>query len=122
MEISVKKDKVLGGFLVPVIIIEILFILMLPAYIVDKCAISGIIRYLCVIPMVISILVGEIVFKIPFVIYVILLVIYTASSWTWILKQKKGSASYYILWLLLGLLSVFLYHKLEPLYHAMFNG
>lgn len=58
-------------------------------------------------------------YHIPLGIYIVMLVIYTAVSWRWIWKLKKGNAVYAIVWIVLCILSILLYWKIGELYHAM---
>lgn len=59
---------------------------------------------------------------IPIGVYIVILVIYTVVFWTWILKQKKGNAMYFVVWLVLCVLSIFMYWKWGELYSIIMWG
>ena len=65
---------------------------------------------------------GSLFYYIPIGVYVAILVVYTVVSWRWILRRKKGNAMYFIVWLVLCVLSILLYWKFEPEYYIMLNG
>lgn len=59
---------------------------------------------------------------IPVGVYIMILIVYTVVSWTWILKQKKSNAMYFIVWSVLCVLSILMYWKWGDLYHGMMYG
>ena len=59
---------------------------------------------------------------IPIGVYIVILVVYTVVSWTWILRQKKGNAVYFIVWFVLCVLSILMYWKWGDLYLGMMYG
>ena len=58
---------------------------------------------------------------IPTGVYIAMLVVYTVVSWTWILRRKKGNAMYFIVWLVLCVLSILMYWKWWEIYYIMIN-
>ena len=59
---------------------------------------------------------------IPTSVYIVILIVYTVVSWTWILRQKKSNAMYFIVWFVLCALSILMYWKWGDLYHGMMYG
>ena len=58
---------------------------------------------------------------IPTGVYIAMLVVYTVVSWTWILRRKKGNTMYFIVWLVLCVLSILMYWKWWEIYYIMIN-
>lgn len=61
-------------------------------------------------------------YYIPIGLYIGILIVYTVISWTWILWQKKGNAIYFIIWFVLGVLSILMYWKWGELYYILLNA
>lgn len=61
-------------------------------------------------------------FHIHLLAYIGMIIVYTVISWTWIIKKRKGSRYYFILWLFLCTLSIILYWRFAPEYHSMLEG
>lgn len=61
-------------------------------------------------------------YHIPIGVYIAVLAVYTVVFWTWILIKKKGTAMYFIVWLVLGVLSILLYWKCGDLYYCFLNA
>ena len=118
-----KKKRLL---LVPLIFIVLLYV---PVMILDIISIA----YIQELPEVLRITFWEILgisvviwaiffYYIPIGVYIAMLVVYTVVSWRWIQRRKKGNAMYFIVWLVLCVLSILLYWKFEPEYYIMLNG
>ncbi len=68
----------------------------------------------------ISMLIWWVLFlHIPLGVYIALLVAYTVVSWTWVLRRKRGNAKYFIVWIVLCVLSILMYWKWGVIYHSM---
>lgn len=61
-------------------------------------------------------------FYIPTVLYIVLAAVYTVISWICILRKKEGSVLFFIVWLILCIVSILLYWKLRWLYYGMITG
>lgn len=61
-------------------------------------------------------------YHIPIGVYIAILAIYTVVSWAWILWKKKGTAMYFIVWLVLGVLSILMYWKYGDMYYCFLNA
>lgn len=67
---------------------------------------------LCVSILCISMLIWCVLFLyIPIGVYIAMLIVYTVVSWTWILRRKKGNAMYFIVWLVLCVVSILMYWR-----------
>ena len=124
-----NKDKKLPLLLAPLIFMVLLHVPVMIGYIAYECMnvnILGspvVIRITFVAILSISVLIWCVTFyHIPIGVYIAMLAVYTVVSWTWILKRKKGTAMYFIVWLVLCVLSILLYWKFEPEYYGMLNG
>lgn len=124
-----KRDKRIQLLLVPVIIMVIIHI---PAMIltiseenmnINIYATPNIIKVPFIAMQSISMLIWATFFYyISIKIYTVLALLYTCVSWTYILRQKKGSVVYFAIWVILYLISILLYWKFAPEYHSMLNG
>ena len=123
------KDKKSPLLLVPLIFMVLLHVPVMIEYIAYECmnvnilASPEVIRITFLAILSISVLIWCVTFyHIPIGVYIVILVVYTVVSWKWILKRKKGTAMYFIVWFVLGVLSILLYWKFEPEYYIMLNG
>ena len=121
-----NKDIKLRLLLLPFIFMVLLFV---PAMIFDIALdvyfLGGgvVLSNPCVVILGISLLIWAILFHyIPTSVYIAIVAVYTAVSWTWILRQKKGNAVYFIVWFVLCVLSIFMYWKWGPEYYMMIHG
>lgn len=71
-----------------------------------------VISYLGMTIVIIAALIWNATFAyIPIEAYIVILFIYSVVSWIWIMKQKKWNVIYFLVWIVLGVLSVFLYWR-----------
>lgn len=121
-----NQDKKLPLLLVPLIFIVLLYVPVMILDIIPNVYIQQmpeVLRITCVLILGISVLIwASFFYYIPIGVYIALLVVYTVVSWRWILRQKKGGAMYFIVWLVLCVLSILLYWRWEPEYYSMING
>ena len=117
-----KKKRLL---LVPLIFIVLLYVPAMIYDIVPNEYIEEMPEVLwnpCVSILCISMLIWCALFVyIPTGVYIAMLVVYTVVSWTWILRRKKGNAMYFIVWLVLCVLSILMYWKWWEIYYIMIN-
>ena len=78
-------------------------------------------------PFMIVLLVSNVIWIIlfsfiPTPVYVVMLVVYTFVSWRWIMCQKKMSMLYCATWVVLCIVSIFLYWKYGEGYRSMILG
>ena len=110
-----KQDKKLLLLLLPLIFVVLLVVPLLILDIVPRSYIQG-------MPDVIwgtyALILGTSMviwclffYYIPTGVYIAILVVYTVVSWRWILKSKKGNVMYFIVWLVLCVLSILMYWK-----------
>ena len=118
-----KKKRLL---LVPLIFMVLLhvpvmiFKIILNAYIQE---IPEVLRIICFPILCIPVMIwGSLFYYIPIGVYIAMLVVYTVVSWRWIFRRKKVNAMYFIVWLVLCVLSILLYWRWEPEYYSMING
>lgn len=120
-----NKDKKLRLLIAPLIFIIILFIPgMIREFTPDGYIqeMPDVLWHLFVDVEIWAVIIWAILFHyIPTGLYIVMLIIYTVVSWRWILKQKKGNALYFIVWLVLCVLTIFLYWKIGDLYYAMIH-
>ena len=120
-----NQDKKIRLLLAPLILIVLLYV---PVMIYDIIPIA----YIQAMPellrtifwLILCISVGvwcTFFYYIPIGVYIMLLVVYTGVSWTWILRRKKGDAMYFIVWLVLCVLSILMYWKWGPEYYSIIN-
>ena len=74
------------------------------------------------IKWILIILWAALFYYIPLGVYTVLVFFYTGITWGWLFKQKKGNVAFAVLWLVLCILSILMYWKIGPLYHAIMNG
>ena len=120
-----NRDKKLRLLLVPLIFMVLIHIPMMiydiapNAYIQEMSEVLWTIFWLIIC---ISVLIWCVTFyHILIGVYIAILVVYTVVSWIWIWKQKKGNVMYFIVWFILGALSILLYWRLGPQYYSMIN-
>ncbi len=116
-----NKDKKLCLLLVPLIFIILLFVpgmIFVPK--ADAQGMPEVIWNISFLMLALAFIIWTILFYyIPIGVYIAMLAVYTVVSWTWILKRKKGTVMYFIVWLVLCVLSIYMYWKWGDLYHAM---
>lgn len=107
-----KKKRLL---FVPLIFIVLLHVPAMILVIAPKAYLLGGgigLRNPCVLILGISMLIWWALFlHIPIGAYIALLAVYTCASWTWILRRKKGNAMYFIVWLVLCVVSILMYWR-----------
>lgn len=115
-----NKDKKLRLLLLPLIF---MVLILVPVMIYDIVPIAYIqkvpyiLRSLFFLILVILGAIWCVTFDhIPTGVYIVILVVYTVVSWTWILKRKKGDVMYFIVWFILCVLSILMYWKWGDLY------
>ncbi len=115
-----NKDIKLSLLLVPLIFMILLFVPAMIEGIVPNAYIQGmpdVIERTCLLILVTSMIIWCLFFLyIPTGVYIAILVVYTVVSWRWILRSKKGNAIYFIVWLVLCVLSILMYWKWGPEY------
>ena len=121
---TMNKDIKLCLLLVPLIFIILLFVPVMIEGIVLNAYTQGMpdVIWHIFVGMLLgpAFLIWIILFyHIPIGVYIAILTVYTVISWTWILKRKKGNAMYFMVWLVLCVLSILMYWKWGPEYHAM---
>ena len=122
-----NKDIKLRLLLVPLILMVLIFVPVIIwenvpyyAYIWEM---PYLIRFLFLLMDHISMAIwGFIFIHIPISVYIVILVVYTVVSWTWILRQKKGDAMYFIVWFVFCVLSILMYWNWDDAYYIMFYG
>ncbi len=119
-----NADKIL----VPLIFMVLLFIPVLFADIAPERInafindMPEVVRNLHLVMLIIAMLIWCVTFYyVPINVYIAVVAVYTVVSWTWILMRKKGTAMYFIVWFVLGVLSILLYWRLGPIYYSMIN-
>ena len=121
-----SQDKKIRLLLVPMIFTILLYVPVMILYTISDAYIQEmpeVLWNLCVSILCTSMLIWCVLFlHIPIGVYITMLVVYTVVSWTWILRQKKGNAKYFIVWFTLGVLSILMYWKWWELYHDMISG
>ena len=121
-----NKDKKLRLLLAPFIFIIILFIPGMIRVITPDGYIKGMSDALWNIFLAVEcpvLIIWAILFYyISTSLYIAMVVVYTVISWTWIHRKKKGNVLYFIVWLILCVVSILLYWKLRWLYYGMING
>lgn len=118
-----NQDKKLRLLLAPMIFVILLFVPLMLIDIIPNAYKQGILTglyypgymILCTTWVIWFIL----FYHIPIGVYIAMLVIYTSVAWTWILRQKKGKVVYFLVWLVLGVLSILMYWKWGELFHIM---
>ncbi len=123
-----NQDKKLRLLLVPLIFMVLLFIPVLFADIAPERInafindMPEVVRNLHLVMLIIAMLIWCVTFYyVPINVYIAVVAVYTVVSWTWILMRKKGTAMYFIVWFVLGVLSILLYWRLGPIYYSMIN-
>ena len=123
-----NQDKKLRLLLVPLIFMVLLFIPVLLADIAPERInafindMPEVVRNLHLVMLIIAMLIWCVTFYyVPINVYIAVVAVYTVVSWTWILMRKKGTAMYFIVWFVLGVLSILLYWRLGPIYYSMIN-
>ena len=110
-----KQDKKLLLLLVPLIFVMVLVVPLLILDIVPRSYIQGmpdVIWGTYALILGTSMIIWCLFFYyIPTGVYIAILVVYTVVSWRWILRSKKGNAMYFIVWLVLCVLSILMYWK-----------
>ena len=61
-------------------------------------------------------------YYIPTIVYILMVLLYTFFSWKWVVTQKKSNAFFFILWIILSIVSIILYWKFKPEYFSILNG
>ncbi len=116
------SDKKKHLLLVPLIFIVLLHVPAMILAMAPKAYLLGgaVFWNPCVLILGISMLIWWALFlHIPIGVYIALMVVYTVVSWIWILRRKKGNAVYFIVWLVLCVLSMLMYWKWGIIYHSM---
>ena len=110
-----NKDIKLPLLLVPLIYMVLLHVPAMILDIVPNAYIQGmpdVIERTCLLILLISMIIWCLFFYyIPTGVYIAILVVYTLVSWRWILRSKKGNVMYFIVWLVLCVLSILMYWK-----------
>ena len=118
-----KQDKKLYFLIVPLIFMILLFVPAMIFDIVPNAYIQGmpdVIERTCLLILITSTIIWCLFFLyIPTSVYIAILVVYTVVSWRWILRSKKGNEIYFIVWLVLCVLSILMYWKWGPEYCIM---
>lgn len=122
------KDKKYLFFL-PIIFILLLFIPVLFGDIAPERINGSInslpetIRRIYLFFLLLSTLIWCVTFYyIPTGLYIVILIVYTGLSWTWILKKKEGDRIFFVAWFVLGIVSILLYWRLSPVFCEMIHG
>lgn len=119
----INKDKKLRLLLVPLLFIVLLYVPVMILKFIPNTYMQEMpeeLRVPCALILCIAMLVWCALFlHIPIGIYIAILVVYTVASWTWILRRKKGNAKYFIVWIVLSVLSILMYWKWGVIYHSM---
>ncbi len=109
------QDKKMRLLIVPMIFTILLYVPVMILYIISDAYIHEmpkVLWNLCVSILCISMLIWCVLFLyIPIGVYIAMLVVYTVVSWTWILRRKKGNAMYFIVWLVLCVVSILMYWR-----------
>ena len=110
-----KQDKKLLLLLVPLIFVMVLVVPLLILDIVPRSYIQGmpdVIWGTYALILGTSMIIWCLFFYyIPTGVYIAILVVYTVVCWRWILRSKKGNVMYFIVWLVLCVLSILMYWK-----------
>ena len=122
-----NKDIILRLLLVPLILMVLIFVPVIIwenvpyyAYIWEM---PYMLRFLFLLMNHISMIIwGSIFIHIPISVYIVILVVYTVVSWTWILQQKKGDAMYFIVWFVFCVLSILMYWNWDDTFYIMLCG
>ena len=122
----VNQDKKMRLLLVPLIFVVLLYVPVMISDIISWAyiqEISEVLWFIFAAILDISTIIWCALFVyIPTGVYIAMLVVYTVVSWTWILRRKKGNAMYFIVWLVLCVLSILMYWKWWEIYYIMING
>lgn len=122
----VNQDKKMRLLLVPLIFVVLLYVPVMISDIISWAyiqEISEVLWFIFAAILDISTIIWCALFVyIPIGVYIAMLVVYTVVSWTWILRRKKGNAMYFIVWLVLCVLSILMYWKWWEIYYIMING
>lgn len=114
-EETVDQDKKMRLLLVPMIFTILLYVPVMILYIISDVYIQEMpeaLWNLCVSMLCISMLIWCVLFLyIPIGGYIAMLIVYTVVSWRWILRQKRGNAMYFIVWLVLCVVSILMYWR-----------
>lgn len=121
-----NQNKKIRLLLLPLIFIVLLHVPAMILAIAPNAFLLGgavVFRNPCVLILCVSALIWCCLFYyIPIEVYIVILAVYTIVSWRWILRQKKGNTLYFIVWILLCVLSILMYWKWWELYHDMISG
>ncbi len=126
---TMNKDKKLCLLLVPLIFMVLIFVPVIIFEIAPRTFIQKMpdVLFALLNPfvLILGILGGGIwcvtFDHIPVGVYIVILVVYTVVSWTWILRQKKGNAMYFIVWSVLCVLSILMYWKWGDIYYVFMH-
>ena len=125
-EETVDQDKKMRLLLVPMIFTILLYVPVMILKFIPNAYMQEMpeaLWNLCVSILCISMLIWCVLFlHIPIGVYITMLVLYTAISWTWILRKKKGNVMYAIVWFVLCVLSILMYWKWWELCYDMIRG
>lgn len=109
------QDKKMRLLIVPMIFTILLYVPVMILYIISDAYIHEmpeVLWNLCVSILCISMLIWCVLFLyIPIGGYIAMLIVYTVVSWRWILRQKRGNAMYFIVWLVLCVVSILMYWR-----------
>ena len=59
---------------------------------------------------------------VPRIVYVLLTIIYTTIVWIYLRRKGEGNKLFFLIWIILCLVSIVLYWKLRWLYYGMIYG
>ena len=120
-----NQEKKIRLLLVPMIFTILLYVPVVILYTISDAYIQQMPEVLwtpCAIILCISMMVWCVLFvHIPIGVYIALLAVYTVAFWTWILRRKRGNVMYFVVWLVLCVLSILMYWKWWPEYFSMIN-
>lgn len=120
-----NQEKNLRLLLVPMIFVVLLYVPVMISDIISWAyiqEISEVLWFIFAAILDISTIIWCALFiYIPIGVYIAMLAVYTVVSWTWILRRKKGNAMYFIVWLVLCVLSILMYWKWWEIYYIMIN-
>ena len=112
---TMNQEKKIRLLLVPLIFIVLLYVPAMGLDIVPSVFfLGGGMRTWnpCVLILFISMwLWCALFYYMPVGVYIAMLVVYTVVSWRWILRQKRGNAMYFIVWLVLCVVSILMYWR-----------
>ena len=121
-----NQEKKIRLLLVPMIFVVLLYVPVMGLAIVPKAYLLGggmVLWNPCVFILCMSMLIWCALFGyIPIGVYIAMLAVYTVIVWRWILRQKRGNAMYFTVWLVLCVLSILMYWKWWPEYYSMISG